>query len=314
MGPFIGSEALAHGVMTRGVLRARFTAILPDIYLSKDIEPSLLDRAEAAWLWSGKCGIIAGRTAAGIYRDPWQISADPVDLIARNSRHPPGIVLHNERICVDEITCWHGLPITEPVRTALDLARHLPRDEAVTLLDPFTAAAVITRTDIVQLAERYRRTRAIRTARQTILDIDPGARTPEQTRVRLLLSDNGMRPTHSQIRITDGWDDVLLAMGWPDLKVGIDCDLTDVPATYIVATSEFLRSQGWLYIPVLPQHTARSVCHRVREAVATRVRRRQRSAKQGSLSPVGIVASVEENSPTTPVPVTSMLSALMPSG
>lgn len=274
MEPFIGSEAVARGDMTRGVLRARYTAVLPNIYLPKDTEPTLLDRAEAAWLWSGKCGIIAGRTAAGIYRDPWQISAHPVDLIARNSRHPPGIVLHNERICVDEITYWNGLPITTPVRTALDLARHLPRDEAVTLLDPFTAATGITTDDIWWLARRYRGTRDIRTAHRAILEIDPGARTPEQTRVRLLLSDSGLRPTHSQIRVTDGFKDVLLAMGWPALKVGVDCDLTDAPTTYIVATSEFLRSQGWLYVPVLPQHTDRSISHRVRAAVMSRIRTR----------------------------------------
>jgi len=313
MEPFIGSEALAAG-MTRGVLRARYTAILPGIYLPKGTEPTLLERAQAAWLWSGKKGIIAGRTAAGLYRQPWQVSSDPVEMIARNSRHPSGVVVYNERICIDEITCWHGLPITEPVRTALDLARHLPRDEAVTLADPLTAATAITRTDILQLAERYRGTRAIRTASRAILDIDPGARTPEQTRVRLLLSDSGMRPTRSQIRITDGWDDFLLPMGWPELKVGVDCDLADADLGHVVKKSEFLQSQGWLYIPVLAQHTDRSVFHRVREAVTTRARQRQRSAKQASLSPVGMVASAEENSPTTPVLVTSTLSALIPRG
>ncbi|WP_395307478.1 hypothetical protein V4U86_18920 [Mycobacterium sp. AMU20-3851] len=274
MEPFLGSEALARGTMTRGVLRARYTADLPNIYLPKDTEPTLLDRAKAAWLWSKKSGIIAGRTAAGFYRDPWQISSDPVDLIARNSRHPPGIVLHNERICVDEITYRHGLPITTPVRTALDLARHLPRDEAVTLLDPLVAATGISREDIWQLAKRYRGMRDVRTADAAILDIDPGARTPEQTRVRLLLSDNGFRPTHSQIRVTDGFKEVLLAMGWPALKIGVDCDLADAPTTYIVATSEFLRSQGWLYVPVLPQHADSVISHRVRNAVWSRLRRR----------------------------------------
>ncbi len=274
MEPFVGSEAVARGDMTRGVLRARYTAILPNIYLRKGAEPTLLDRAQAAWLWSGKTGIIAGRTAAGFYRNPWQLSSDPVDLIARHSRHPPGIVLHNERISVDEITYEQGLPITSPVRTGLDLARHLPRDEAVTLLDPLVAATGISREDIWQLAKRYRGMRDVRTANRAILDLDPGARTPEQTRIRLLLSDNGFRPTHSQIRVTDGFKDVLLAMGWPALKVAVDCDLSGEPTAYIVATSEFLRSQGWLYIPVLPKEPAGSISYRVREAVWSRIRRR----------------------------------------
>ncbi|MGU3499483.1 hypothetical protein [Mycobacterium sp. C31M] len=145
---------------------------------------------------------------------------------------------------------------------------------AVALLEPFMAATGISMDSIWQLAERYRGTRAISTAGDTLLDVEPRATTPEQTRVRLLLHDNGIRPTHFQIRIFDGWDDSVVAMGWSDLKVAVDCDLTDAQCAHIIRTAEFLRGMGWLYIPVLSQHTDRSVCHRTWTAVMSRLRRR----------------------------------------
>lgn len=273
MQPFIGSEALAAGTLTRGVLRARYTAILPNVYVLKGTEPTLEVRAKAAWLWSGRTAIIAGRTAAALYGRALAKSSDPVELITRHSGRPSGVLIRNERISVDEVTIRLGLPTTTPVRTALDLARHLERDEAVTLLDPFTAAWGLTKDDIWRLAKRYRGTRSIRTADRAIVQIDPGSRTPEQTRVRLMLSDGAIRPTHSQIRITDGWQESLVAMGWPALKVGVGCDLADVDPAFIIRTSEFLQSLGWLYIPVLPQHDSRDVCRRVWRAVLSRTRR-----------------------------------------
>lgn len=272
--PIVGSAALAAGTLTRGVLRARYTSVLPNIYLPNGAEPTVLERAKAAWQWSGQRGIIAGRSALDLYIADWQVTPEPIELIARNSKYPAGVIVRNERISVDEITVRHGLPVTTPVRTALDLARHLDRDDAVALLDPFTAAAEVSRDDIWQLAERYRGTRSISTALDTVLDIESRATTPEQTRVRLLLRDSGLRPTHFQIRIFDGWDDSVVAMGWSDLKVAVDCDLTDAHCGYIIRTTEFLQSMGWLYIPVLPQHTDRAVCRRTGTAVRSRLRRR----------------------------------------
>lgn len=261
---------MADGILTRGVLRSRYTAVLPNIYVAKDTELTLEVRARAALLWTGDTGIIAGRTAAALYRNPSAVTTAPIELIARHTRHPVGLTIRNERISVDEITLRVGLPITNRIRTALDIARHLPRDEAVTLLDPFTAAGGITKADIWELAERYPGARDIRTADLAIQEIDPGAENPEETRVRLILADAGHRPTHSQIRITDGYDEALVAMGWPRLKVGVGCG----PAgAHAVATAEFLQHKGWRYVHADPQDTSTTLVYRVRRALWSRPRR-----------------------------------------
>ena len=59
-GVFLGSEAIARA-LTRGQLRWSYRQIHRDVYLSKYAPRSLRDNIYAAWLWSGRRGIIAGR-------------------------------------------------------------------------------------------------------------------------------------------------------------------------------------------------------------------------------------------------------------
>lgn len=48
--PFIGSEAIAAGDLTRHELRVRFTAVHHDIYVLRGARPTAVLRAKAAWL------------------------------------------------------------------------------------------------------------------------------------------------------------------------------------------------------------------------------------------------------------------------
>jgi hypothetical protein len=48
-GPFIGSEALAAGAVTRGALRWNYRAVHPDIYLHKNACLDLYARTASAW-------------------------------------------------------------------------------------------------------------------------------------------------------------------------------------------------------------------------------------------------------------------------
>ena len=274
MTPFVGSEAIAYGAVTPEILRTRYTRILPNIYVLKGTELDVEVRAHAAWLWCGRTGVIAGRAAAGLYLPTGAVTADAIEMIALKSKHPSGLIVRQERIAVDEISVRQNLPVTSPARTALDVARYLERDEAVQILDPLTAATGITKDDIRRLADRYPGARGIRNAVGAILEIDSGAASPEETRVRLLLSDAGLRPTHSQIRITDGFEETVIAMGWPDLKVGVNCDRFATQGRHAAEMAEFLQSQGWLTVHALPGHSDRSIAWRTRNAVWSRLRRR----------------------------------------
>jgi hypothetical protein len=177
---FIGSEAIGHG-LTRGQLRWNYRPIFPDVYAPKAESPSLRRNTVGAWLWSGRNGVIAGRAAAALHGALWVPDTAPVEMIWRSGRPPAGIVVRNERIEADEIIEVAGLPVTTPERTALDLARHLPRDAAVSHLDALARATGVKALDALLLADRYPRARGLRRSEIALALMDGGAQSPKET-------------------------------------------------------------------------------------------------------------------------------------
>jgi hypothetical protein len=194
---FVGSDALAHGRLTRACLRWNFRPIFPDVYMTKQVAPSLRQRTEGAWLWSGRNGVIAGRAAAAMHGARWVQAETPIELIWRCGRPPPGMQVRNERI-------------------AFDLARHLPRDVAVAHLDALARATGIDATAVLQLADRYPRARGLTRARIALPLLNAGARSPRETRLRLILIDDGLPAPRTQIEVGDGTNRAFIDMGYDE--------------------------------------------------------------------------------------------------
>jgi hypothetical protein len=98
MWPIVGTEAVATGALTRGALRWRYTVVHPNIYLPKDARRDLFTNTVAAWLWTGRKGIVAGRAAAALHGVQWIEDTVPIELIARHGRRQPGVVVRDEQI------------------------------------------------------------------------------------------------------------------------------------------------------------------------------------------------------------------------
>ncbi|SPM30268.1 hypothetical protein [Mycobacterium terramassiliense] len=69
--PFIGSEAVAAGTVSHSQLRRNYTRVFRDVYVSEGTELTHALRARAAWLWSGRRGVIAGFSAANLHGSEW---------------------------------------------------------------------------------------------------------------------------------------------------------------------------------------------------------------------------------------------------
>src|ERR1700744_4320242 len=132
---FVGSEAVVQGTLSPYQLRTGYRAIVPNVYLPDWAAPSLRQRAQAAWLWSGRRGVLAGLAAAALHGSNWIDDAQPIELILRHPPPPAGVITRNRRLNGDEITHVARLPVTTPARTAYDLGRLLPRGKAVARLD-----------------------------------------------------------------------------------------------------------------------------------------------------------------------------------
>lgn len=273
--PFSSAEAIKAGTLTRGQLRWNHTLVHPGVYIPNDAERTLYANTIAAWLWTGRKAVIAGRAAAALHGAKWIDASTPVEVIAEHTRKRTGVIVHEERIRANEIAYVGKLAVTTPARTALDIARHLPRDVAVVHLDALAAATGVTLDDVIALADQYRAARGIRRARAALSLMDAGAQSPGETRLRLVLIDAGLSAPRTQIRVSDGFAEAFIDMGYDDPMVGLDYEGTHHSENrgqyvYDIGRADLIDREGWIDIRVVKEHSRRYIVHRVREAFARR--------------------------------------------
>lgn len=275
--PFVGSEALAAGLLTRSQLRSRFTRVFPDVYLTKHIaEPSLRQRIRAAWLWSERRGVIAGTAAAALHDARWVPPDAPVELIHRNPRPPDGVLTRRERLLGGEVQLIDDMTTTTQCRTAFDIGRRGPLATAVARMDALLRATGVASAAVCEIAGRHPRAKGLRQL-EMVLDLtDPGAQSPKETWLRLVLIRGGLPRPHTQIPVAgpDGFI-AYLDLGWPKLLIAVEYD-GDHHRTergqYVkdIRRRELLRSMGWIVITVVAGDRPGDIVQRVRAAMERR--------------------------------------------
>lgn len=277
---FLGSEAVRQQRLSPYQLRAGFRAIYPDVYVPGCAAPSLRTRSAAAWLWSGRRGVLAGLAAAALHGSNWIDDDEPIELIWRNPHPPAGIRTRNQRVEAHEITHVAGLPVTTLARTAYDLGRNLPYGQAVARLDALMRATPFSVEDVLLLAKRYPGARGLRRLRVALPLVDPGAASPKETWLRLLLIDAGLPAPTTQIPVLDRYRTLaVLDMGWEELKVAVeyDGDQHRSDRRQYVRDQRRLRrlaEMGWIVIRVIAEDRPDDIVQRVREALYRRGYRR----------------------------------------
>jgi hypothetical protein len=282
--PFIGTEAVASGQTNRYQLATKYDCVFRNVYVPHGYELTSVDKAHAAWLWSGRQSTAAGLSAAALLGSRWIDANDPAELYHPSRQRTPGILLHSDTLADDEIRLVDGVPTTTATRTAFDLGRRKGLASAVIRLDALMQATDVKPADIAALAARHRGARGLVQLRNAIELSDAGAESPQETRTRLVLTAAGLRPTRTQINVYDrsggfvgridmGWDDWLVgveydgvqhwtdpkqrrrdidriaefeALGWQIVRVGSDM-LSYRPHTIVERTRAALAGAGWLH-------------------------------------------------------------------
>jgi hypothetical protein len=271
--PFIGSEAVASGAQTPYGLRSRFVAIHRDIYIPRGTELSAVVRAHAAWLWSQRRGVIAGRSASALHGAKWVDANRPAEILYDN-RHPPAAIrTWSDCIEEDEVALLDGIKVTTPARTALDLACRYRVDEAVAMIDALAQATRLKMADVELLAERYKGRRGIRSSRVALALVDPGADSPRETWLRLLLIRAGFPPPQTQIPVYDEYGQLVavLDMGWEHIRVAVEYEgdhhRTDRRRfNKDIQRAETVSQLGWIDVRVTAEDTEGGVIARVSAA------------------------------------------------
>jgi hypothetical protein len=224
--PFIGSEALASGLVNRYQLATRYDAVYRNVYVPRGQHLTPKQRAQAAWLWSGRRATVAGISAAALHGSLWIDSRLPAELNQRSQHKTNGIVLTNDALAPDEVQSIGSIPMTTPARTAFDLGRRYGRTLAVIRIDALMQATHLKPIDITVLIDRHRGARGIVQVREAVELSDAGAESPQESRTRLVLTDAGLRPRKTQIDVFNRYAEHVgrIDMGWDNWKVGVEYD------------------------------------------------------------------------------------------
>ena len=134
-------------------------------------------------------GGLAGLTASALHGAKWVDDAAPIELIWRNARSPRGVHdLRDLLLRAESAADLDGLPVTTPERTAFDLGRRGRLDAAVARLDALGNATRLQAPKTSQASARdHRGTVDCASSRRRSTSIDPGAESPKETWLRLML-------------------------------------------------------------------------------------------------------------------------------
>ena len=253
-GPFLGSEALAAGRVTRRALQRNFARVYRDVYMPKSQRMTPVARAKAAWLWAGRDATLGGSSAAAMLGSKWIDPEEPADLF-RIGDAVDGINIHRDKLIANEVCVVGGIPTTTPARTAFDVGRRDTLERAVSRLDALANATALKRAEVLEVLDRHAGARGIVQLRRAVELMDGGAESPQETRTRLLLIAAGLpRPT-TQILICNRFGEFIgrIDLGWPEWKVGVEYDGpqhwadSDAHARTIERIAD-LEAEGWTII------------------------------------------------------------------
>jgi very-short-patch-repair endonuclease len=264
-GPFLGSDAVSRGLLTDYQLRTKYRAVHRNVYVPREFVMTAVSRARAAWLWSGAHAVVARYSAAALLGTRWLDDDRPAELIRLNRHGPATLLLHTWELAEDETYVVRGMRCTTPARTAFDIGRTLPMDTAVPILDALMQATRLKAADVLALADGRPRHRGVRRLRDTMALADPGAESPQESRVRMLLVRAGLPTPVTQIQFRDrhGAPYIRVDMGWPQWRVAVEYDGVQHWAdrrqrSWDIDRIAILEAMGWTVIRVSAEMLDRS--------------------------------------------------------
>ena len=224
--PFRGTEAVAAGALSVRELYRFYRPVYPGVYAPPDVEPSAIQRAVAAWLWSRRRGVVAGLSASAVLGTKWINGLVAAELVHHNRRAPQMLTVHSDELSLGETTEVDGMTVTTPARTAFDLGRRLNLKDGVKRIDALMNAAQLKVVEIESVIEGHPGVRGIGKLRKTLSLVDGGAESPYESLTRLMLVGAGLPHPQTQLPVFDelGFVVAYLDMGWPEYRVGVEFD------------------------------------------------------------------------------------------
>jgi hypothetical protein len=200
--------------------------LLQDVYAPAGIPDTHELRCEAAALAVHPAAVITGRSAATLRGVPLARAKDPVELVVPESVRVfrrSGLDIRRTELRAGESQPWGRIALATPLRMGLDLLLDRRMPDAVADLDAVLRAGLVDRAELRQmLAQRH--DRGIVAARQAEELADPRAESPPESRMRVWLVLDGLRPI-PQYWIEDFTGRLARAdLAFPEQQVAVEYD------------------------------------------------------------------------------------------
>ncbi|WP_329106138.1 endonuclease domain-containing protein [Micromonospora sp. NBC_01699] len=198
------------------------------IYLGFPDLPDLLDRARAALRAAPPLAVLGAHTAAQLYGFGVARTNTIHLLLPAGTPFPqrPGITAHQVSLPIGPPVELFGLPCAPPMRCAVDLARLLPRRDALPVLDAALFAGVCEPDQLSLEVLRHRGLRGVRQARELISLADPRPECRQESQLRLILHDGKLDGFVPQFPVLDDFGRVRhrVDLGDPDRLIAVEYD------------------------------------------------------------------------------------------
>ncbi|WP_296603629.1 type IV toxin-antitoxin system AbiEi family antitoxin domain-containing protein [Nocardioides sp.] len=235
--PFTAREAVAEGA-SYGWLRRWCRAGLlghpiRGVYHAPDLPDGLSLRLAVLRLVVPPDCVVTDRTAGWLWGANMILApGDHLVTPAVQVFCPPGYRLRNglvdsgeRRLAAEDVAVLDGVRVTTPLRTACDLGRLLHVDQALAAMDSLAGLRRFTQDELELAVLRFGRYRGVVQLRALVPLVDPMAKSPGESALRLRWIEGGVPRPQCQVPVRapdGGW--FYLDMGLPDRLFGAEYD------------------------------------------------------------------------------------------
>jgi very-short-patch-repair endonuclease len=170
-------------------------------------------------------GVVSHQSAAVLLGMPlWGVRLDRVHITRRPRawNDSSGVLrCHVARMRDDEVVLLDGIEVTNPVRTALDLARSLPHEAAVVVLDAALHEKLISAEQLALRLPDILGTPRSRSAARSIAFADERSGSVGESRSRIVLAGLGLAPSALQfvVQTPDGGFVARTDFAWEEARL-----------------------------------------------------------------------------------------------
>ncbi len=214
--------------MQSGELRRPFRGV----YCPSSLPDTLDVRAQCAALVLPPHVVVVDRTAAWLhgvdclrYAEKCTIPKPEVASTKGCAGKGQGLYNGQRALLPDEIMRVHGVPVTTPVRTAIDLACLRGGPRGLAAVEAIMRSCGVTTTDLISQLSRHRGRRGVIQARSLVAVASSESESPGESWTKWFILDAGHPMPKQQWEVElEGWGVAFLDFAYPELMIVVEYD------------------------------------------------------------------------------------------